>query len=54
MYLSNSVVVLQLQNDVQTLISSCMFVVACLIQLLLFYWHANEVTRDVSDSQSLF
>ncbi|XP_013184400.1 odorant receptor Or2-like [Amyelois transitella] len=36
----------QMQDDVTTLIASCLFVMACLIQLLLFYWHANEVTVE--------
>ncbi|XP_031769396.1 odorant receptor Or2 [Galleria mellonella] len=36
----------QIEDDLGTLISSCVFVVACLIQLLLFYWHANEVTEE--------
>nr|QIJ45800.1 olfactory receptor [Glyphodes pyloalis] len=36
----------QLQDDLKTLISSCLFVVACLIQLLLFFWHSNEVTEE--------
>ncbi|KAL0840679.1 hypothetical protein ABMA28_015875 [Loxostege sticticalis] len=34
------------QNDLTTLISSCVFVVACLIQLLLFYWHSNVVSQE--------
>ncbi|KAM3961923.1 olfactory receptor 36 [Aphomia sociella] len=38
--------IVQIDDDLGTLISSCVFVVACLIQLLLFYWHANEVTEE--------
>ncbi|XP_063839372.1 odorant receptor Or2-like [Ostrinia nubilalis] len=38
--------IVQLQDDLTTLISSCVFVMACLIQLLLFYWHSNEVTEE--------
>ncbi|XP_064292109.1 odorant receptor 49b isoform X2 [Plodia interpunctella] len=38
--------VAELQDDITALISSCQFVIACLIQLLLFYWHANEVTTE--------
>ncbi|XP_059061370.1 odorant receptor Or2-like [Achroia grisella] len=36
----------KIEDDLGTLISSCEFVLACLIQLLLFYWHANEVTEE--------
>nr|QLI62096.1 odorant receptor 53 [Streltzoviella insularis] len=35
----------QLQDDIVTLVSSCLFVLACIIQLLIFYWYANEVTE---------
>ncbi|XP_068630393.1 odorant receptor 10-like [Battus philenor] len=38
--------IVEVQDDLATLISSCMFVVACLIQLLLFYWFSNEVTLE--------
>ncbi|XP_050682077.1 odorant receptor 49b-like [Leptidea sinapis] len=33
------------QNDVSAVVSGCLYVNACLIQLLLFYWHSNEVTE---------
>ncbi|KAH9629221.1 hypothetical protein HF086_009611 [Spodoptera exigua] len=36
----------QIHDDIATLVSSILFVVACLIQLLLFYWFANEVTIE--------
>nr|AZB49440.1 olfactory receptor 26 [Heortia vitessoides] len=38
----------QIKDDLATLISSCVFVMACLIQLFLFYWHSNEVTNASS------
>ncbi|CAD0198489.1 unnamed protein product [Chrysodeixis includens] len=36
----------EIQDDLATLMSSVLFVVACLIQLLIFYWYANEVTFE--------
>ncbi|RVE49272.1 hypothetical protein evm_006066 [Chilo suppressalis] len=36
----------KIKNDTPTLISSCLFLLDCFIQLLLFYWHSNEVTED--------
>ncbi|XP_075971077.1 odorant receptor 10-like [Anticarsia gemmatalis] len=38
--------IVEIHDDLATLVSSCLFVVACLIQLLLFYWYANEVTVE--------
>nr|WCC57613.1 odorant receptor 27 [Papilio polytes] len=38
--------IVEVQDDLAMLISSCLFVVACLIQLLLFYWFSNEVTEE--------
>nr|WCC57424.1 odorant receptor 27 [Papilio glaucus] len=38
--------IVEVQNDLPMLISSCLFVLACLIQLLLFYWFSNEVTEE--------
>nr|WCC57547.1 odorant receptor 27 [Papilio memnon] len=38
--------IVEVQDDLPMLISSCLFVVACLIQLLLFYWFSNEVTEE--------
>ncbi|XP_047020273.1 odorant receptor 49b-like isoform X1 [Helicoverpa zea] len=38
--------IVEIENDVPTLVSSILFVMACLIQLLLFYWYANEVTHE--------
>lgn len=34
------------ENDLPRIVSACFFVTACLIQLLLFYWHSNEVTVE--------
>ncbi|XP_030034637.1 odorant receptor Or2 [Manduca sexta] len=36
----------EIEDDLPTLVSSCVFLMACLIQLLLFYWHSNEVTIE--------
>ncbi|CAH0699706.1 unnamed protein product [Spodoptera exigua] len=38
--------IVEIHDDIATLVSSILFVVACLIQLLLFYWFANEVTIE--------
>nr|QNS36236.1 olfactory receptor 49b [Mythimna separata] len=42
----NIIQIVEIQDDIPTLVSSVLFVVACLIQLLLFYWFANEVTIE--------
>ncbi|XP_028026370.1 odorant receptor 59b-like [Bombyx mandarina] len=34
----------EIEDDFATVLSSFIFLLACLIQLLLFYWHSNEVT----------
>nr|ARO70514.1 Odorant Receptor 39-2 [Dendrolimus punctatus] len=36
----------EIEDDLPSLVSGCLFVLACLIQLLLFYWHSNEVTVE--------
>ncbi|XP_014357315.2 odorant receptor 49b-like [Papilio machaon] len=38
--------IVEVQDDLAMLMSSCLFVVACLIQLLLFYWFSNEATEE--------
>ncbi|XP_022834239.1 odorant receptor 49b-like, partial [Spodoptera litura] len=38
--------IVEIHDDITTLVSSILFVIACLIQLLLFYWFANEVTVE--------
>ncbi|CAK1553450.1 unnamed protein product [Leptosia nina] len=38
--------IVELKDDFGALLSACLYVLACLIQLLLFYWHSNEVTVE--------
>ncbi|XP_072940963.1 odorant receptor 10-like isoform X2 [Epargyreus clarus] len=36
----------ELQDDPAAFIYYCVYLSACLVQLLLFYWHSNEVTEE--------
>nr|AIT69889.1 olfactory receptor 35 [Ctenopseustis herana] len=36
----------QLKDDLAALMASVLFVVACLIQLLIFYWYGSQVTEE--------
>nr|AJF23800.1 olfactory receptor OR35 [Planotortrix octo] len=36
----------QLKDDLAALVASLVFVVACLIQLLIFYWYGSQVTEE--------
>ncbi|CAG4936907.1 unnamed protein product [Colias eurytheme] len=38
--------IVELQDDIGALLSAGLFLIACLIQLLIFYWHSNEVTNE--------
>ncbi|CAF4755746.1 unnamed protein product [Pieris macdunnoughi] len=36
----------EIQDDLGAFLSAYLYIVACLIQLLLFYWYSNEVTHE--------
>ncbi|XP_049866228.1 uncharacterized protein LOC126366927 [Pectinophora gossypiella] len=38
--------IVQINNDFRTLISGIVYMGACLVQLLIFYWHSNDVTVE--------